>query len=314
MTKRCKTANPDWNQVTDVFIKELDFAKLTFHIKHSEGRTPIGICIRDVRPLLEQSDPENIPLDIEGLTNKQLIVGVRYLPMNYKVDPSESVNNMGALRVTVKSAENLPAADRSGTSDPFAYIYLNGEKIHKTKHVKKTLNPVFENEDFAVNVLSRTSDKFHIEIWDWNKVEISTKLGTGTLDLSDLPTFEKVDRRVQLYDPKTSEPAGFINLSVLFTPQFITKKKLTTGSIAGATRTITNIGTGIGGTVVSGGDTFFRSGAGFVSSGASSVAGAVGSGFGLLKKKDKDDKLKNGDSLTREIDTGLVESPINEEN
>ncbi|CAG8492979.1 2591_t:CDS:10 [Racocetra fulgida] len=284
MTRRCKTANPDWNQ----------------------GRTPIGICTRDVRPLLEQSDPENISLAIEGLTNKQLNIGVRYLPMNYKIDPSESINNMGTLRVTVKSAENLPAADRSGTSDPFAYIYLNEEKIYKTKHVKKTLNPVFENEDFTVNVLSRTSDKFHIEIWDWNKIEISTKLGTGTLDLSDLPTFEKVDRRVQLYDPKTSEPAGFMNLSVLFNPQLITKKKLTTGSLAGATRTLTNIGTGIGGTVVSGGDTFIRTGAGFVSTGANSVAGAVGSGFGLLKKKDKDDKLKNGDSLTRSIDTGLV--------
>ncbi|CAG8462226.1 10353_t:CDS:10, partial [Cetraspora pellucida] len=305
VTKRCKTANPDWDQVTDVFIKELDFARLTFSIKQYDGKTLIGSCTRDVRHLLEQSDPENISLTLDGLISTKLVIGVRYLPMEYKVDPSESINNMGTLRVTVISAEKLPAADRSGTSDPFAYIYLNEEKVHKTKHVRKTLDPVFENEEFTVNVLSRTCEKIYIEIWDWNQVEISTKLCTGTFDLSDLPTFEKAERRVQLYDPKTSEPAGFINFSVLFSPQFISKKRLTTGTLAGATRTLTTIGTGIGGTVVSRGDTFIRTGAGF-----------VGSGFGLLKKKDKDDKLKNGDPPTREINPGpsVIDSPINEEN
>lgn len=307
-TNRCKTANPDWNQVTDVFIKELDFAKLSFHIKQSDHKTPIGVCVRDVRNLLERLDTDSISLDIEGLNDSKLIIGVRYIPMIYKVELSESINNMGTLRVTVKDAGDLPAADSSGTSDPFAVISINGEKVHKTKAVKKTLNPTFENEEFTINVLSRTSDEFIIEIFDWNKIESSTKLGVGKLDLSDLPTFEKANRRVQLCDSKTNKPAGFVNLSLLFSPKLLPKKRLTTGTIAGATRTLTNIGTGIGGTVVAGGDSFLRTGAGFVSSGAS----AVGSGFGLLKRKDKDDKLKNDESPTKENETFL--SPSSAEN
>lgn len=50
-------------------------------------------------------------------------------------------------------ANNLPSADRSGTSDPFVVFSMEDVKVHKTEVYKKQLNPVFENEQFTVPVV-----------------------------------------------------------------------------------------------------------------------------------------------------------------
>ncbi|XP_076231389.1 synaptotagmin 1 isoform X2 [Calliopsis andreniformis] len=58
--------------------------------------------------------------------------------------------NTNALAVTVIRAEELPALDMGGTSDPYVKVYLLPDKKKKfeTKVHRKTLNPVF-NETFT---------------------------------------------------------------------------------------------------------------------------------------------------------------------
>ncbi|KAE8737855.1 hypothetical protein FOCC_FOCC016676 [Frankliniella occidentalis] len=57
--------------------------------------------------------------------------------------------NSNSLSVTVIQAEELPALDMGGTSDPYVKVYLLPDKKKKfeTKVHRKTLNPVF-NETF----------------------------------------------------------------------------------------------------------------------------------------------------------------------
>lgn len=64
--------------------------------------------------------------------------------------------NSNSLSVTVIQAEELPALDMGGTSDPYVKVYLLPDKKKKfeTKVHRKTLNPVF-NETFVFKV--RTS-------------------------------------------------------------------------------------------------------------------------------------------------------------
>ena len=50
-----------------------------------------------------------------------------------ELDPSESMNNMGKLRVDVLDATDLPSADRNGYSDPYCLFELNGKDVFKTK-------------------------------------------------------------------------------------------------------------------------------------------------------------------------------------
>lgn len=57
--------------------------------------------------------------------------------------------NSNSLSVTVIQAEDLPALDMGGTSDPYVKVYLLPDKKKKfeTKVHRKTLSPVF-NEIF----------------------------------------------------------------------------------------------------------------------------------------------------------------------
>lgn len=61
--------------------------------------------------------------------------------------------NQNSLSVTVIQAEELPALDMGGTSDPYVKVYLLPDKKKKfeTKVHRKTLNPVF-NETFVFKV------------------------------------------------------------------------------------------------------------------------------------------------------------------
>jgi Ca2+-dependent lipid-binding protein len=58
--------------------------------------------------------------------------------------------NTNNLAVTVLQAEDLPALDMGGTSDPYVKVYLMPDKKKKfeTKVHRKTLSPVF-NETFT---------------------------------------------------------------------------------------------------------------------------------------------------------------------
>lgn len=61
--------------------------------------------------------------------------------------------NSNSLSVTVIQAEELPALDMGGTSDPYVKVYLLPDKKKKfeTKVHRKTLSPVF-NETFVFKV------------------------------------------------------------------------------------------------------------------------------------------------------------------
>jgi Ca2+-dependent lipid-binding protein len=88
----------------------------------------------------------------------------------------------------VIEAMNLMAADRGGTSDPFAVIRLKGSSrmpnTFKTRVVSKNLNPVW-NERFTLNV--QESDKSLIlDVFDEDILGSNDFLGRIKLPLSDI--------------------------------------------------------------------------------------------------------------------------------
>lgn len=64
--------------------------------------------------------------------------------------------------MTLLSAKNLKAVDKTGTSDPFVKFIVNGEQVHKSAVIKKELNPVWKNETFQVPIVSFFSVVFCI--------------------------------------------------------------------------------------------------------------------------------------------------------
>ncbi|KAG9301118.1 hypothetical protein G9A89_012501 [Geosiphon pyriformis] len=265
-TASAKENNPTIHEATDVFIKELDFSKLTINIKQEDRKEPLGTITTGVKNLLRAPKGDGIWLPLDDNPEAKLNVDVHYIPTPAKIEAFESINDMGKLQVTLKDAKNLPAADRSGTSDPYITFSLNGNLVFKSKTVKKDLNPTFD-ESFEFIVPSRTASKFTFEVFDWNQMSSHSKLGDGTIDLSSLEPNERFQQSYPLSNGK-----GSIQVFLLFRPDFVTRLgKKNSSTFSSATRALTNIGSS---TVTGVGENIMKTGAG--------VAGVVGGGANLV--------------------------------
>ena len=110
------------------------------------------------------------------------------------------------MTVHLKEASNLPAKDRSGTSDPFVVMHLhpNKEEIFESKIVYKTLNPVF-NQSFEFHNLQL--DDVHrqslvFRIYNHYRFSKNNMIGGIVLPLKDVDVYGgvykmRVDERVE---------------------------------------------------------------------------------------------------------------------
>lgn len=164
--------------------------------------------------------------DNHGRDNK-ITVSLKYLPIKMQLDPSESFNNQGTLRVDVLDAADLPAADRNGYSDPYCRFILNDKEVYKTKTQKKTLHPAW-NEYFQTSVRSRTAAKFEVKVYDWDFGDKADFLGKAAINLEILEPF--VPQEVTLgLDGKS----GAIRLKMLFKPDYVMRARQGSSTFSG---------------------------------------------------------------------------------
>lgn len=97
------------------------------------------------------------------------------------------------FHIKIKQARNLLAADSGGTSDPYVRIHI-GDDIKgglKTKHVSKTLNPVW-NETFRLSVRGvQRPEKITIEVFDKDMIGKDDSLGKFCIQLPLLKLHDK---------------------------------------------------------------------------------------------------------------------------
>jgi len=108
------------------------------------------------------------------------------------------------LIVKIHKAQDLPAKDFSGTSDPYVKIYLLPDRKtkHQTKVHRKTLNPVFDEVFlFPVAYAELSSRKLHFSVYDFDRFTRHDLIGQvvvdNFLDLDDFPRETKLCRDVQ---------------------------------------------------------------------------------------------------------------------
>ncbi|XP_069480051.1 synaptotagmin-8 isoform X2 [Ambystoma mexicanum] len=105
------------------------------------------------------------------------------------------------LTVEVKEAQDLMAMDTSGTSDPYAIVFLTTDlqKKYETKVHRKTLNPVF-NEKFTFP-LPRAEEKEStvvIQLFDFNRFSKHDAIGELRLPLADIDLQHVIEEWQQL--------------------------------------------------------------------------------------------------------------------
>lgn len=120
-----------------------------------DGKKGKGVVDLKSVQLLGSAYKEKVQPDMEELTENAEDIAedgdkkeeIKLGKLQYKLEYDFNANS---LSVTVLQAEDLPALDMGGTSDPYVKVYLLPDKKKKfeTKVHRKTLNPVF-NETFV---------------------------------------------------------------------------------------------------------------------------------------------------------------------
>lgn len=226
----------DMCTVGDVMVRELDFSKITLRIvehNNNDGDADddhvLGKLTGNTFDILRRclyTPTQLILKDKYGHENK-ITVSLKYLPVKMRLDPSESFNNQGTLRVDVLDAADLPAADRNGFSDPYCKFMLNDKEVFKTKTQKKTLHPAW-NEYFEVPVRSRTAADFLVNVFDWDFGDKADFLGKSTINLEILEPFTPQEVTLAL-DGKS----GAIRLRMLFKPDYVVRSRQGSSTFSG---------------------------------------------------------------------------------
>ncbi|KAI0390963.1 C2 domain-containing protein [Xylariaceae sp. FL0594] len=308
-----KTRSFKFDEIGDCFIRELDFSKLTLKVrekreKPGEERDEDHTVARlsgNTLDTLKQclNNPTVLRLKDEENRTATVKVSLKYIPVKMQLDPSESINNMGNLRVDVLDAHDLPAADSNGKSDPYVKFELNGNEVFKTKTQKKTLNPVW-NEFFEIPVPSRTAAKFNCKVYDYDFADKPDFLGGAHINLEQLDPFRAQEVKL-LLDGKS----GSIRLRLLFRPDYVTRSRLGTGTFSGTFAAPGKIVTGVVGAPVKGGVAV----AGAVGHGVGKGASFIKRGFRGPKNNDDGNGFANASSTTDipTIVTHDADSPAN---
>ncbi|KAK0631828.1 C2 domain-containing protein [Immersiella caudata] len=291
-----KSRKHTFDEMGDCFIRELDFSKLTIKVcersdkqedagkQHTLARLAgntfdtLKQCLNNPTTLKMKDDQGNV---------YSIKVSLKYVPVKMVLDPSESINNMGNLRVDVLDAQDLPAADSNGKSDPYVKFELNGQEVFKTKTQKKTLHPAW-NEYFEVPVPSRTAAKFKATVWDWDFADKPDLLGAAQINLGLLDPFKAQEMRFAL-DGKS----GTLRLRLVFRPDYVTRTRQGSSTFSGTFAVPGKIVTGVAGVPLKGGVAV----AGVVGHGVGKGASFIKRGF-RSKKEDDSESVGSSDIPT----------------
>ncbi|KAK9367396.1 C2 domain-containing protein [Lipomyces kononenkoae] len=297
-SQKSQGRKPRFDEVGDALIRELEWSKMHIRLttKQRSLRDDLDGVVASMTgsTLAHVKQGFNTPSTV-SLTAKNsdetytLQMQFRYLPVLMILDPQESHNNQGFLSVKVIDATHLPAADRSGKSDPYCVFEYNGAKVYKTKIVKKTLNPVW-GEQFEVPITKLSSANFAIKVYDWDMGPGEDDfLGGAPINISKLEPLQTESSIVTL-DGKS----GQVRLEMRFRPEYVMR------TIKGTASTMLGSTFGVPGRVVTSVTDAPMKGVG-------AVTGSVGKGASFFKHGFKSkNKDKDKSSIAEDDNNSIV--------
>jgi Ca2+-dependent lipid-binding protein len=88
---------------------------------------------------------------------------------------------------------------------------------------------------------SRVGSRFEVEVLDWNQIEQSKSLGTGSIDLESIEPCQPTTRTVALSTPK-SGTVGEVRIKLLFEPAIVARSPKNASALSTAGRAMTQVG------------------------------------------------------------------------
>jgi Ca2+-dependent lipid-binding protein len=102
-----------------------------------------------------------------------------------------------------------------GSSDPYCVIKINDMKIYKTKTIKTTLNPVWE-ESFDTILPDKQDLVLQLIVRDWNAFNVSERLGEALICPNDFLKREASFYMVHFVSPYIQDSHTYVNLSSIY--------------------------------------------------------------------------------------------------
>ncbi|GLE04003.1 hypothetical protein PINS_up012914 [Pythium insidiosum] len=104
----------------------------------------------------------------------------------------------------VVRAENLPASDMNGKSDPFARVLYDGKEVGATPRVKRCLNPRWDHE-LTIPLVHAGQMYVEVEIWDKDELSSNDLLGSLRVPFPDWRALvDEYQRRVQQWEEEAA--------------------------------------------------------------------------------------------------------------
>ncbi|KAK6946425.1 C2 domain [Dillenia turbinata] len=226
-TVKHKNLNPEWNEEFNLVVKHLESQALEFHVYDWEQVGKHDKMGMNVVPLKElpHEEPRVFTLDLLKNMNPndaqndksrgQIVLELTYKPFKEEdmtKDPEDpnsvalapygTPDGGGLLVVIVHEAQDLEGKHHT---NPSARILFRGEE-RRTKHLKKSRDPRWEEEFQFTLDEPPSDDKMHVEV-----VSVSSRMGLlhpkeslGYVDisLSDVVTNKRINEKYHLIDSK----------------------------------------------------------------------------------------------------------------
>lgn len=282
------------NVTGDVIILELDWSKINIRLSkkkdHNRSEKAISELTIPTNQILRNGYDKSTTLQLNGAGHASVKIQVSWVPIVYasEIPPQDSYENSGYLKVDVLGANNLPAGDSNGKSDPYVKLYLNTDEdsFFKSKKVKKTLDPTW-NDSATVAVLNKYDSIIRVVVYDWDVgPDQDDLLCTGFMKLSEMKKEGETEYTVPLKDEDEND-AGEARFKLSFKPDFILNVSPESATHIGEAFGAVGSGVGVVGHAGKGVGKGLGKGVGTVGKGV----GTVGKGFkkGLHFGKSKDE-------------------------
>lgn len=247
----------------DALVKELEWSNVTFRLvkdpKNNREEESIAESSLPALSLLKNSYHQPQTLTLTGMGTNRLLIQTQWIPVEVsRLPPADLITNSGHLDLDIISANNLLSADSNGKSDPFIRAYINEEEdsFYKTKTIKKTLDPTW-NEKTSLEITNRVNTviTFRVADWDFGAGQ-DDKLGDAKFELAEIDPINPSTYDIPVVGPK-GEDGGVVHVKTSFRPSYIVKVNKQTSNIgeSGLKAVGTGLGAGLGAgkTVIGGG-------------------------------------------------------------
>lgn len=152
-----------------------------------------------VQPSVDELDYNSDEFQSDGSS------GVKIGRIHFTLDYNFNENS---LTVGVVEAQDIPAKDFSGTSDPYARVMLLPDRKKKfdTKVHRKTLNPLFKETFVFKNIpySEITNRTLCIELYDFDRFSRHDIIGEAKLALIDVDLANNIDEWRALIPPSSA--------------------------------------------------------------------------------------------------------------